>query len=227
MKHPTYRQPKRWILVIAAPLLWIAITYLNIRIQFKEFDLDPGWVSSLMIMKSLIPALVAFPCTLMLLSWMRDKCFGGWLRILIALSPVLLTTLPGVFSTLISPMRRSVEFKERMGTAIPDDAFNLQAWYSHSSGESSYMFAFQCSARSTESILAANTYEIVENPSMLDPELGQFYQLPIGGMSPPKGWPQPKSWKGIKTYSSEVPGGYRYLLTDADKSRVFILVGDT
>ncbi len=39
--------------------------------------------------------------------------------------------------------------------------------------------------------------------------------------------PSPNSWDGLKLYSSELPGGYRYLLTNAEKTKIFILVGDT
>jgi hypothetical protein len=76
-------------------------------------------------------------------------------------------------------------------------------------------------------MLAANTYRPIENPSMLDPEMGQYYQLPIGGLSLPNGWPNPKTWQGLRLYASDVPGGYRYFLTDEAGSRVFILTGDT
>jgi hypothetical protein len=89
------------------------------------------------------------------------------------------------------------------------------------------MFTFCCSTESTELLLAAKTYKLDENPSMLDPEIGQHFELPIGGLPLPNGWPNPKTWQGLRLYTSEVPGGYHFLLTDEDGSRVFILTGDT
>lgn len=201
----------------------IATTYLGLR----EFDVDPLVIHFEAIMSLPYFLVLILPVVLLILFTIRRKRMHPLLRSLLVLSPALLLTMPGLMEALASPTKSTVSFAERMRHPIPDDAREFKAWFSHSPGESTYMFTFRCSAKSTESLLAANTYTVVENPSMLDPEMGHHHQLPIGGTAPPNGWPQPKSWNGITIYKSMVPGGYRYLLTDADKSRVFILVGDT
>lgn len=167
------------------------------------------------------------PFVLITLVWMRGKHFSPWLRILIAVSPVLLATLPGVLSAANNPMRRIVEFQQQMDSPIPDDASNLKAWYSHSPGESSYMFSFQCSTDSIEALIKAHPYQLLEKPNMVDPELDRFFELPIAGLALPKGWPRPKDWSDLQIYSSEVTGGYLLLLISRSAKQVFILVGDT
>lgn len=200
-----------------------ATTYLGLR----DFDVDPRVPRYQAVMSLPFFVILVLPIILLILSAIRRRCMHPLLRSLLVLSPALVLTMPGLIEALVSPTKPDVPFAERMGHPIPNDADDFKVWFSHSPGESSYMFTFRCSAKSTESLLAGNTYKLVEKPSMLDPEMGQSYQLPIGGLAPPKGWPQPKTWADLKIYSSAVPGGYRYLLTDADESRVFILVGDT
>lgn len=227
MSHVEHPKPSGWILVLLTPLLCMAMVYSSIRLEFREFDLEPWWVRGLMVMQSPVLILVVLPCALIILGLMRHKFIVGWLRALVVLSPVLLMTLPGFLSALSSPMKSSIEFKERMGTAIPKDASDLQAWYSHGPGESGYMFAFRCSAASMDALVRAHPYQLHENPIMLDPDMGSHFQLPIGGAAVPKGWPKPKEWSDLQVYQSDVDGGYRYLLISRNASRVFILVGDT
>lgn len=205
-------------IAVGGPLV---TTYLELR----EFDVDPRLPRYQAIMNLPFFVVLVLPIILLILFAIRRRCLHSLLRSLLVLSPALVLTIPGLIEALVSPTKPYVSFAERMGHSVPNDASAFKAWFSHSPGESKYMFTFRCSAGSTESLLAANVYELIENPSMLDPEMGQHYELPIGGRALPKGWPQPKTWEGIKIYSSDVPGGHRYLMTDGSKSRVFILFG--
>lgn len=220
-------KPNGIVLALIAGCIAVGAPFVTTYLGLRDFDVDPRVPRYQAIMSLPVFFVAILPIILLILFAIRRKFMHPLLRTLLVLSPALLLTMPGLIEALVSPTKPDVSFAERIGHPIPDDAGAFKAWFSHSPGESSYMFTFRCSAESTESLLAANTYKLVENPAMLDPEMGQYFQLPIGGVVPPKGWPQPKTWAGIKIYSSDVPGGYRYLLTDADKSRVFILVGNT
>jgi hypothetical protein len=222
-----HQQPRGCFFVTAAPFLWVAITYLTIRLEFREFDLESWWIRSMVFMQ--LPLLIVgiLPFVLIALFLMRGKHFSPWLRILIAVSPVLLATMPGVLSAANSPMRRLFEFQQCMDSPLPDDASNLKAWYSHSPGESSYMFSFRCSIESIEALIKVHPYQLLEKPNMVDSELDRFFELPIAGMAVPEGWPRPRDWTDLQVYRSEVTGGYLYLLISRNGRQVFILVGDT
>lgn len=213
--------------MLIAGFIAVGGLFVTTYLELREFDVDPRLPRYQAIMNLPFFVVLVFPIILLILFAIRRRYMHPLLRSLLVLSPALVLTMPGLIESLVSPTRSNVDFSERMGHPIPDDATGFKAWFSHSPGESSYMFTFRCSAESTESLLAAKTYKLIENPSMLDPETGQYFQLPIGGMAPPKGWPQPKTWDGLKLYKSDVSGGYRYILTNADKSNIFILVGDT
>ena len=220
-------KPNGILLALVAGFLAVGVPYATTYLGLREFDIDPRVPRYEALMRLPFFVVLILPILLLTLFAIRRRLMHPLLRSLLVLSPALLLTLPGLIKAVISPTKSNVDFAERMGCSIPSDATGFKAWFSHSPGESSYMFTFSCSAKSTDSLLAANSYKLIENPSMLDPEMGRYYQLPIGGMLPPKGWPQPKTWNGLRLYKSDVSGGYRYILTNADRSKIFILVGDT
>lgn len=220
-------KPNGILLTLIAGCIAVGVPFVTTYLGLRDFDIDPHVPRYLAIMSLPFFIILVLPIILLILYLIRRRWMHPLLRSLIVVSPALVITVPGLIEALVSPTRPDVPFAERMGHPVPNDAGAFKAWFSHSPGESRYMFSFRCSAEATESMLAANAYEVIENPSMLDPEIGQYYELPMGGMVVPKGWPQPKTWDGIKIYSSDVAGGYLYLLTDESKSRVFILVGST
>jgi hypothetical protein len=220
-------KPNGVLLVLIAGCIAIGLPFVTTYLSLREFDVDSR-VPRYQAMLSLpLFVFLVLPIIFLILFVLSRRCIGPFLRSFLVLSPVLVLTVPALIEAAISPVRASVEFAERMEHSIPDDARGFKAWFSHSPGETNYMFTFSCSAQSTEAILASGTYRLVENSSMLDPGIRQFSGLPIGGSVIPKAWPRPNTWDGLKLYQSEVPGGYRYLLTDVERSRVFILVGDT
>jgi hypothetical protein len=89
------------------------------------------------------------------------------------------------------------------------------------------MFTLRCSRESTEAPLAADTYHLVKDSRRFDPDIGRFLEVHIDGINLPKEWSQPKSWNGLEIHSAHVPRGFLYLLTDAGRTRVLMLAGDT
>lgn len=89
------------------------------------------------------------------------------------------------------------------------------------------MFCFQTTSAAANHLLQSTASKLVEHPAMLDPELGFHYELPITGVSVPKGWPKPKTWDGLQVYQSGQIKDYCYILKDASKTQVFVMVGDT
>lgn len=225
-KIPTTK-PNGLLLALIAGCVAVSVPYISMYLRYRAFDLDPREPRYFALMNLAFFIVLVLPIIFLILSIIRGKCMRPLFRVLVVVSPALLLTMPGFIEAVMVPEKPGVPFSERMAHPIPEDATGFRAWFSHSPGESSYMFTFRCSAASTETLLAANSYKLIENPAMLDPDIGEYFQVPIGGMTLPKGWPKPKSWNGLKVFSSEVPGGYRYLLTNADQSRVFILAGDT
>ncbi len=222
--HP---KPSGISLALIAACLVAGMPFVTTYLGLRDFDVDPRVPRWQAIMSLPLFFFLVFPIILIILFAIRRRCLHPLLRSVLVLAPALLLTMPGLIESLVSPKKPDVPFAERMGCPIPSDASGFKAWFSHSPGESTYMFTFHCSTESTELLLAAKAYKLDENPSMLDPEIGQYFQLPIGGLPLPKGWPNPKTWQGLRFYASDVPGGYRYLLTDGAGSRVFILAGDT
>ena len=223
-KHP---RPSGIFLSFIAGCLVAGTPYVTTYLGLRDFDVDPRVPRWQAIMSLPLFFFLALPIIFIILLAIRRRCLHPLLRSFLVLSPALVLTMPGLIEALARPEKPAAPFTERMGHPIPSDTSGFRAWFSHSPGESTYMFTFRCSAESTKSMLAANTYRLIENPSMLDPEIGLYYQLPIGGLPLPNGWPNPKTWEGLRLYSSDVPGGYRYLLTDEAGSRVFFIAGDT
>ncbi len=226
ISEPAFK-PHGALLVFLAACLTVGVPYTTVYLEYRAFSINPMMSQARAIMSLPLFIFLILPITLLILFLIRERFMHPLIRALTVLLPVLMLNVPGLIGALFSPHKPQAPFLERMGHPIPDDAAGFKAWFSHSPGESSYMFTFGCSAESTESLLAAKPYKLTDSPSMLDPETGHLYPLPIGGMRPPKGWPLPRSWNGLKLYSSGVPGGYCYLLCNADNTRVFILVGDT
>lgn len=199
----------------------------NGLIAFREFDLDLRFALSDALMSLVCISVFLLPIQLGILFLIRRKQIRPLYRTLLVLSPVLVLTVPPFLEALMKPVDSKKRFAQRLKHPLPADATGWRAWYSHPPGESHYMFSFNTTPASTETLLGSSIYTLVENPPMLDPEIGDYSQLPIGGNAPPKGWPIPKTWEGLKVFSSRENNDYCYILTDGSKSRIFIMVGDT
>jgi hypothetical protein len=194
---------------------------------FREFDVDPKFTRFIVFSNLLLFGTVVLPITMLVLRIIRGKPLRPWLRTLLACAPSLVFALPHLGSGLVNPMPAMEAFAERMNRPLPGGVTELRSWYSHSPGESKYMFSFLTTPAATDELLQSAACEVVENPAMLDPELGVHFELPIGGYSVPNGWPKPKTWDGLKMYQSDQIKDYCFILTDASKTRVFVMVGDT
>lgn len=223
----TTPRPQGLLLVFLAACLATALPAMTFHLRYKAFSIDPLMLRAHALMSLPFTILLILPVVVLVLFLIRDRFMLPSIRTLVVLSPVLLFSAPGLAEALFFPLQPKVPFSERMGHPVPEDAVSFKAWYSHSPGESNYMFTFACSAQSTESLLAAQNYKLIEDSRMFDPEFADLHPLPVGGRKVPRGWPRPRSWDGLRLYKSEVSGGCRYLLADAGKNRVFILVGDT
>ncbi|MCP5532510.1 MAG: hypothetical protein H7A49_16605 [Akkermansiaceae bacterium] len=223
--EPVPRPAGIWLVVIAGCIV-AAAPVAEIHLRYREFDLGPGFGIQ-MILSGVSFAVLVLPITLLMVFLLRRKRLRPVWRSLLILAPVLLLTLPGLVESVFSPINSRDVFAKRMEREVPSDAGDFKAWFSHSPGESSYMFSFRCTAASTEALLAAHPYALVKEHAMFEPEIGESFRLPIGGLAVPDGWPEPKTWHGLEVHTSDVPGGYRFLLTDRERTRVLILVGDT
>ena len=118
-----------------------------------------------------------------------------------------------------------MDFAEWMKQPLPLNATGLRAWFSHGK-DSSYMFCFNTAPDTTNDLLESGSFKLLENPMMNDPELGAYFDLPIGGVRIPAGWPHPKTWDGLEVYYSETIKDYGFILTNRLHTKVFVLVGD-
>jgi hypothetical protein len=194
---------------------------------FREFDVDPKLPRFIAVTQFLFFCVVLLPLTMLALRLIRGKTLHPWLRTLLACAPSLVLALPYLANGLVNPMRARKAFAERLHHPMPAGVVELRSWYSHSPGESKYLFSFRTSPAATDELLKSTACEVVESPAMLDPELGSHFELPISGHSVPRGWPAPKAWDGLKVYRSNRISDYCYIMTDASKTMVFVMVGDT
>ncbi|MES2922784.1 MAG: hypothetical protein V4819_14615 [Verrucomicrobiota bacterium] len=224
---PDQPKPHGFLLILLAGCIVAFAPIVNRLVAFREFDLDLRFALFDALMTLVFVGIFLLHIHLGILFLIRGKHLRPLYRTLLILSPALVFTLPLFIEALVEPVDSKKSFAQRMKHPLPVDATGWRAWYSHSPGESSYMFSFNTTSASTEALLASGSYTLNENPMMLEPEIGDLMPLPIGGYSVPNGWPQPKTWHGLKVYTSHDNNGYCYILTDGAKSRVFIMVGDT
>lgn len=193
----------------------------------RAFEVAPFGI--LFMVFSLFVSLCVFilPVTLSVLFLIRRKYLRPWLRTLLVSAPTLVFALPYLCGGLVNPADPGKAFAKRMNHPLPANALGLRSWYFHGIGEKHYMFSFQTTPAATDDLLESAACEVVEHHPMLDPELGVHFELPINDVSVPKGWPKPKTWDGLKVYRSGQIKDYCYIMTDASKTRVFVMVGDT
>ncbi|MES2658070.1 MAG: hypothetical protein V4689_05600 [Verrucomicrobiota bacterium] len=224
---PDRPKPHGFFLVLLAGCILALAPIVNKLVAFREFDLDLRFAVFDALISLVSVGIFLLPIHLGLLFLIRGKHLRPLYRLILVLSPTFVFILPRFVVALVRPVDSEKSFAERMKHPLPADATGWRAWYSHSPGESSYMFCFSTTPASTRALLASGSYTFVEAPMMLEPANGEPMPLPIGGYSVPRGWPKPKSWDGLKVYFSRKNNGYCYILTDGTKSRVFIMVGDT
>ncbi len=224
---PPAPRPDGFVLVLVATALAAVTPFVSLHLGYRAFDLDPRLVRLETMMTLPFFFVLMLPIILLILVLIRGRNLRPSFRSLIVLAPVLVLCGPRWVEAAFDPADPRIPFFKGMNAQLPKDAADFKAWFSHAPGETKYMFSFRCSPESTDTLLASAPYKAVENPTMLDPDFSRFYQLPIGGLTVPRGWPEPKTWSGLKVHQSEVSGGYRYLMTDESRTQVFILVGDT
>jgi hypothetical protein len=193
----------------------------------RAFEVAPSGVLFMVVPLFVIFGVFILPITLGVLFLIRRKNLRPWLRTLLVSAPALVFALPYLGGGLVNPADPSEVFAKRMNHPLPANATDLRSWYFHGIGESHYMFSIQATPDATDDLLQSAASEVVEHHPMLDPELGVHFELPINDVSVPKGWPKPKTWDGLKLYRSGQIKDYCYIITDASKTRVFVMVGDT
>lgn len=224
---PDSPRPHGALLILMAGCISFLAPKLIQLVAFREFSLDPRDAQWQTFMNLPIFVILIIPIQLGILSFIRGKSIRPIYRSLLVLSPVLVFAIPKLVVAVVKPVSAKACFYERMKLPLSPDAAGLKAWYSHSPGASVFMFSFSTIPEFTEALLASGHFTLIEEPSMSDPELGAYYELPIGGLSIPKGWPKPKTWENLKVFTSNETNDFCYILTDSSKCRVFILVGDT
>lgn len=194
---------------------------------FREFDVDPRLFLFMAPINLIFFCVFLLPVTAIILFFIRRKFLRPWLRTLLACIPSLVLVLPYLGRGLVNPKQAEEVFAKRMNHPLPKDASGLRSWYFRGIGEDHYMFSFRTTRAATDDLLQTAACQAEEYSAMMDPELGVHFELPINDVSVPKGWPKPKSWDDLKVYRSDRIKDYCYILTDASKTQVFVMVGDT
>lgn len=220
-------RPNGLLLILMAGAMAVFGGVAGMLAEHRRFDIEPFGILFMGIPCFLIFCIFLMPATLVMLFLIRRKSLRPCLRTLLASIPSLAFVLPILHGGLVNPRQVQQVFAERMSHPLPAGASNLRSWYFHGIGERHYMFSFQTTPAATDDLLESAASKLVEHPAMLDPGHGVHFELPINGFSVPKGWPNPNAWHGMKAYRSGRIKDYCHILTDASKTRVFVVVGDT
>jgi hypothetical protein len=220
-------KPSGLLLILLAGAVAVSGGVVGVLAEGREFDVEPFGILFMAATSLVFFCVFLLPITLGVLFLIRRRNLPPWLRALLVTAPVLVLALPYLVGGLIRPMSVEKTFEKRMRHALPAGATGLRSWYFHGIGERHYMFSFQTTPDATDDLVKFTACDIIEHPAMLDAELGVHYELPINGVAVPKGWPRPKTWEGLQVYRSDQIKDYCYILTDASKTKVFVMVGDT
>jgi len=76
------------------------------------------------------------------------------------------------------------------------------------------MYYFRANAESIRALLESRAYK--------RHEFGMAGPLPVGGLTVPRGWPEPRDWDGLEVYRFRTEDGwFYYILTDGAKTQAF------
>ena len=80
------------------------------------------------------------------------------------------------------------------------------------------MYYFRANAESIRALLESRAYK--------RHEFGMAGPLPVGGLTVPRGWPEPRDWDGLEVYRFRTEDGwFYYILTDGAKTQAFVVAG--
>ena len=144
-------------------------------------------------------------------------------RTLCALYPALVFAAMAVVVALTHLAEPSGRFQKAYGGGLPEDTREFHAFFSRTGfWEPQDAFAFQTTPEATKALLAAHPFaETTTDLWTKSPATALILAHATGG-----GWPDPRSWPGLKAYhydQAAATHGFE-LLTDATMTRVFIVV---
>ncbi len=163
-------------------------------------------------------AMIPFPLMVLILSITRRRRMSLIRRILIVTSPVIVIGFLMVGGSINSAFNSESRFAAMMDYRLPETPVNFKAYHS-GGGFADYldMYYFETNPDEVKKLLDLRPYLLRDLP--------MSGSLPIGGVSPPPGWPNPVEWEGLKVFEFHERTWFYYILVDDNQTQVFVIAG--